>query len=65
MITKSDIEKMSFKERVEALELLWESISSNPSDIKSPDWHQKILTKREERMRSDNARYYTLDEVRA
>lgn len=64
MIDKSDIEKMSLPERLEAIELLWESISDYPQKIDSPDWHKDILLKRESRVESGSSKYLTLPELK-
>lgn len=34
---------MSFRERLEAIELLWESIITEPDTVHSPDWHNEIF----------------------
>jgi hypothetical protein len=39
---------MSSSERVEAMELLWESFSTEGIDSPSPDWHGKVLAERSE-----------------
>ena len=39
---------MSSSERVEAMELLWESFSTEGIDYPSPDWHGKVLAERSE-----------------
>jgi len=64
MIDKSDIEKMSLPDRLEAMELLWDSISENPEKIDSPDWHREILNKRESKVNSGKAQYLTLSELK-
>jgi len=64
MIDKSDIEKMSLPDRLEAMELLWDSISENPEKIDSPDWRREILNKRESKVNSGKAQYLTLSELK-
>jgi hypothetical protein len=64
MIDKSDIEKMSLSERLEAMELLWDSISDNPENISSPAWHGEVLKKRETKVESGEAEYLTLPELK-
>jgi putative addiction module component (TIGR02574 family) len=63
MIDKSDIEKMSLSERLEAMELLWDSISDNPENISSPAWHAEVLKKRETKVESGEAEFLTISEV--
>lgn len=63
MITKKDIEKMSVSDRLEAIEKIWESISSS-EHIESPAWHRKILNSREDKVTSGKANFLDMDEVR-
>lgn len=39
---------MSSSERVEAMELLWQSFAKEGIDYPSPDWHGKVLAERSE-----------------
>lgn len=64
MIEKSDIEQLSISEKLKTMELLWESISSQPETVSSPEWHEDVLKARESKINSDEAEYLTLDELR-
>lgn len=64
MIDKSDIEIMSLSERLEAMELLWESISEYSENIDSPGWHRDVLKKRASRVDYGKAQYLTLSELK-
>jgi Putative addiction module component len=56
---------MSPSERVEAMELLWESFSKEGIDYPSPDWHDKVLAERSEMIESGNATWLTVNELQA
>lgn len=64
MIEKSDIEQLSISEKLKALEMLWESISSQPKVVSSPDWHGDVLKARENKINSEKVEYFTLEELR-
>jgi gamma-glutamyl phosphate reductase len=64
MIEKSDIEQLSVSEKLKTLEMLWESISSQPEKISSPVWHEDVLKARESKINSEEVEYLTLDELR-
>ena len=64
MLTKSEIQKMSFKERLESLELLWDSISSSPEKIKSPEWHGKVLSERKKKIEQGDTTFTSISEAR-
>lgn len=63
MISKEDIKKMSVSDRLETIEMIWESISSSES-IQSPAWHQRVLKSREDKVTSGNTHFLDLAEVR-
>ncbi len=44
MLAKDEISRMSSTERMEVMELLWESFSKEGIDYPSPDWHGNVLT---------------------
>jgi hypothetical protein len=56
MLAMEQISRMSSSERVEAMELLRESLSKEGFDYPSPDWHGKVLTERSEIIDSGNAK---------
>ncbi|MBI3879896.1 MAG: addiction module protein [Verrucomicrobia bacterium] len=41
--------KMSVREKLHALETLWEDLARNERDVKSPEWHFDALAEREKR----------------
>ncbi len=55
---------MSFRERLEAIELLWESIITEPDAVHSPDWHNEILSKRKENIESGKTDFIPLKDLK-
>jgi hypothetical protein len=37
------LDKMSFPEKLQLLEILWDDITRKPDDFPSPAWHKDIL----------------------
>ena len=37
------IDTMSISEKLQVIELVWDSIRRNPDDAPSPDWHAELL----------------------
>jgi putative addiction module component (TIGR02574 family) len=64
MIEAMEIERMTFAERLQAMELLWRSISSEPDKLESPAWHKKILEKRLAKIESGKAEFLTLAQLK-
>ena len=65
MIDASQIEKMSVSERLQAMDQLWDSLNRSDEEIPSPDWHQEVLADRKARAQRGEAKFLTLDQLRA
>jgi len=64
MIATVDIERMSITERLQSIEMLWNSLSRNDSSVESPAWHSKVLYSRRSIIAEEKATFLTLDELR-
>lgn len=64
MIESADIERMSLTERLQAMELLWRSISRNPESVVSPDWHGEILKKRLAKVEAGKGKFLALAQLK-
>ena len=51
------IKEMTFEEKIQAMELLWDDLSKNGVQLKSPDWHQDVLAQRESEISEGSAEY--------
>lgn len=58
------VDEMSVSEKIAAMEAIWQSLSSEPSNVPSPPWHGGILAAREEDVRSGNARFLDWEECK-
>ena len=57
------IDQMSVSEKLEAISLIWESLSSNPNAIPIPEWQRVELEKRMMRLDSGETTTSTWDET--
>lgn len=57
MIAAEDIRAMPLAEKLEVMEMLWESLSSHEEDLEVPQWHQDLLDKRERSIESGEAKF--------
>jgi putative addiction module component (TIGR02574 family) len=64
MIAAVDIEQMSITERLQSIEMLWNSLSHDESSVESPTWHHKVLDSRRSIIAEEKATFLTLDELR-
>ena len=59
-----DIKKMTVEERLQFIEELWDSLSHEDHSLESPEWHKDILDTRKKKIKTDNAKYYTINQVK-
>jgi putative addiction module component (TIGR02574 family) len=64
MIGTLEIERMSRTEKVQAMELLWRSMSAAPDKLESPGWHKKILAKRLAKVEAGKGEFLTLSQLK-
>ncbi|RLD62526.1 MAG: addiction module component CHP02574 family protein [Bacteroidetes bacterium] len=58
------IEKMTTADRIQAMEELWEALSLDKDEISSPDWHESILNTRMQKIKSGNAKFLTIKDLK-
>ena len=56
---------MSLEERLQAVELLWTSITRTPEAVPSPDWHEDVLAGRVAKVERGEGEFLTLAQLQA
>ncbi len=64
-MTIAEISKMSVLERLQTMEALWDSLTREPTGIKSPKWHEEMLSDRKEKIESGHAKFISLEELKS
>jgi putative addiction module component (TIGR02574 family) len=64
MIGTLEIEQMSRTEKLQAMELLWRSMSAEPHNLESPGWHKKILAKRLAKVETGKGEFLTVAQLK-
>jgi putative addiction module component (TIGR02574 family) len=64
MIGMLEIEQMSRTEKLQAMELLWRSMSVEPDKLELPSWHKKVLQQRLAKVESDKGEFLTLAQLK-
>ncbi len=64
MLATSDIEQMSFSDRLRTMELLWHSITPSDESLASPDWHNDILSARRAKVDKGDGHFMTISDLR-
>lgn len=63
-MSTAKIEKMSTREKLLAMERLWDSLRHEKQEPDSLGWHETVLAARKERLNSPEARFLTIEQVR-
>lgn len=64
MNINSQIKEMTTKEKLMAMELLWDELCHESKDVESPAWQGEILSERSKIMESGKAEYISLEEMK-
>jgi hypothetical protein len=64
MIGAAEIEKMTLEEKLEAMELLWKSISEKPDEVPSPAWHGDVVAARVAKIDKGEAKFISIQEAK-
>jgi Putative addiction module component len=64
MIGTLEIEQMSRTEKLQAMELLWRSMSVAPEKLESPGWHKKVLQQRLAKVEAGKGEFLTLAQLK-
>lgn len=62
MIAEADIRKMTPKERLETINMIWDTLDD---DMEPPAWHKEVLEERVREIDAGKATFLTMDELRA
>ena len=65
MLAAAEIKHMSLTERLQAMELLWDSLSMSPEQVQSPTWHKSVLSQRLAKVEAGQGKFLTLPELKA
>jgi hypothetical protein len=59
------LSEMSVEEKLQTMEALWESLSSDPDTVQSPDWHEEELRERERRIATGETKFISWEKAKA
>ena len=64
-MTTLEISKMSIVERIQTMEDLWDSLRSEQEKIEPPKRHKDVLKARQEKIKSGETTFITIDELKS
>ena len=62
MISPSDLANLPLQERLQCMEVLWESL--RPTQPDSPEWHGQVLAERRAKIESGEAKFISGAELK-
>ena len=60
----SELKKLSTVERLQAMEVIWDTLLHEEVEISSPEWHEKVLEERRSKIESGEAEFIPLSELK-
>jgi putative addiction module component (TIGR02574 family) len=63
-MSRAEIKEMSPIERIQTMEMLWDSMVLDEKQIQSPAWHGDILKKRKQQMDSGKSKAVPLSRLK-
>ena len=59
------LDQMSTKDKLQAMEALWESLAREGDEIPSPDWHRAVIDERLRKVEAGEAEFIPPEELKA
>jgi putative addiction module component (TIGR02574 family) len=59
-----EIKKLNPKEKIILMNEIWESLEDTNTIIESPSWHKEILEERISKMKNNEVKYISLEELK-
>ena len=57
MGTTLPLKEMSVREKLAAMEAIWDELSRTPENIESPAWHKDVLDERQQRIADGKSQF--------
>ena len=64
MSAEINFEQMNVSEKLRIMELLWDDLCRTESNIPSPQWHENVLTERENMVRDGSDEFVDWDQAK-
>lgn len=61
---KEEVSRLSKAEQLQAMELLWASLSKKPEEIESPQWHAEVIAARTAKADSGEAEFLSMQQLK-
>ena len=61
---KLPLSKLTLSQKLDIMELIWDDLSRDDKNFKSPDWHENVLKDREKALNEGNLSVSDWDEAK-
>ena len=61
----NEIKNLDVKERIILMNTIWETLESESVAIESPQWHEEVLKARVEKMKNNQVKIISLEELKS
>ncbi len=61
---KEKVVALTNSERIELMEVIWDSLDNKDDEIESPAWHGDVLAERAAKIESGEAQFLTVDQLK-
>jgi putative addiction module component (TIGR02574 family) len=65
MLPSLPLDEMSVEEKLQTIELIWDSLAGKEDSLPTPDWHRDVLEERVRQIESGEAEFITLEQLQA
>ena len=59
------IKNMTFEEKMQAMEMLWDELCHDEKEVETPEWHGEVLEERKRQVEFGEAKFISLAELKA
>ncbi len=64
ILSIDEIKKLNTKEKISLMNQIWESLETENTYIESPRWHQEILESRVSKIKNNEAKFISLEDLK-
>ena len=64
MIEAVEIERMSLAQKLQTMELIWQSLAADAERVESPHWHKTVLESRLAKVEAGKGKFLTIEQLR-
>ncbi len=64
MLEAAEIERMSLTQKLQTMELIWQSLAANEERVESPRWHKTVFEDRLAKVEAGKGEFLTIEQLK-